>query len=162
MFTLMHNQLLEVTFNMNQAHQLSTMIALVANKFDGKFDKGGQPYILHCMKVMHYVKSTDFEVLQMCVGHDLIEDCKDVTYEMLKQLGFSDRVIAGIRAVTKVPGQTHKEYMDGIKANPDAILVKLADLRHNSDIRRLKGITEKDVARMRKYHEMYLELKDLV
>ena len=30
--------------------------------------------------------------------------------------------------------------------------------RHNSDIRRLKGVTEKDVARMVRYHEFYLEL----
>jgi hypothetical protein len=52
--------------------------------------------------------------------------------------------------------------MERIKQNPDAIRVKLADLRHNSDIRRLKGVTEKDIKRIAKYHSMYLELKELV
>ena len=64
--------------------------------------------------------------------------------------------------MTKVPGETNEEYVARIKANPDAIKVKLADLRHNSDIRRLKGVTAKDIARIEKYHSMYLELKDLV
>jgi hypothetical protein len=38
--------------------------------------------------------------------------------------------------------------------------VKLADLRHNSDIRRLKGVTEKDIRRVEKYHKMYLQIKE--
>jgi len=38
--------------------------------------------------------------------------------------------------------------------------VKMADLRHNSDIRRLKGVSEKDIARIAKYHKFFLELKD--
>lgn len=147
---------------MSKAHQLSKMISLVAKEFDGIFDKGGQPYILHCLKVMHYTKSQDPEVLQIAVGHDLIEDRKHITYSYLAAEGFSARVLAGIKALTKVPGQTNDEYMEAIKMNQDAILVKLADLRHNSDIRRLKGITPKDVERMKKYHEMYMELKDLV
>jgi hypothetical protein len=37
--------------------------------------------------------------------------------------------------------------------------VKMADLRHNTDIRRLKGVTEKDITRMAKYHTFYMELK---
>jgi hypothetical protein len=52
--------------------------------------------------------------------------------------------------------------MARIKANPDCIRVKLCDLRHNSDIRRLKGVTAKDVARIEKYHKMYMELRELV
>ena len=75
-------------------------------------------------------------------------------------MGFTERVILGIKAMTKVPGETLEEYMDRIKANPDAIRVKLSDLRHNSDIRRLKGITEKDVARIEKYHKMFMELSE--
>jgi hypothetical protein len=34
----------------------------------------------------------------------------------------------------------------------------MSDLRHNTDIRRLKGITEKDIARLAKYNQFYLEL----
>ena len=140
--------------------QLNDMLVLVATKFDGVFDRGGTPYVLHCLKVMHYLRSDDEDLMCIALGHDLAEDT-DVTYESLRHQGFSERVIEGIRALTKVPGETPAEYLARIKGNPDAIRVKLCDLRHNSDIRRLKGVTEKDVRRIEKYHHMYLELKAL-
>lgn len=143
-------------------HNLNKMLVLVTTEFDGIFDKGGMPYVLHCLKVMHYLKSDDDELQQIALGHDLIEDRKHITYAFLREQGFSERVIEGIKAVTKVPGETNDEYMAKIKANSDAIRVKLADLRHNSDIRRLKGVTEKDIKRIEKYHKMFMELKDLL
>ncbi len=143
-------------------HNLNKMLVLVTTEFDGIYDKGGVPYVLHCLKVMHYLKSDDEELQQIALGHDLIEDRKHITYAFLREQGFSERVIEGIRCMTKVPGETNDEYMAKIKANPDAIRVKIADLRHNSDIRRLKGVTEKDIKRIEKYHKMYLELKELV
>ena len=147
---------------MKRGEALNKMLVLVTTEFDGIFDRGGVPYVLHCLKVMHYLKSEDEELMCMALGHDLIEDRKNITYAYLRELGFSERVIAGIAAVTKVPGETPEEYLAKIMANPDAIRVKLADLRHNSDIRRLKGISAKDVARIEKYHKMYLALKELV
>lgn len=146
---------------MKRGEALNKMLVLVTTKFDGKFDRGGVPYVLHCLKVMHYIKSDDEELMCIALGHDLVEDT-DVTYASLREMGFSERVIVGIRAMTKVPGETNDEYMERIKACPDAIRVKLADLRHNSDIRRLKGVTEKDIKRIEKYHRMFMELKELV
>jgi (p)ppGpp synthase/HD superfamily hydrolase len=140
---------------------LAKAIALASEKHMGQFDKAGMPYILHVLKVMHYLKTDDLELMSIAVMHDLVEDT-DVTFADLFNMGFSDRVIKAVRLLTKMPGQTSQEYLDDIKSNKDAIRVKLADLRHNSDIRRLKGITEKDVARMKKYNEMFLELKDLI
>jgi hypothetical protein len=64
--------------------------------------------------------------------------------------------------MTKLPGQTHEEYKQQIFANKDAMRVKMADLQHNSDIRRLKGVTEKDIARMAKYHVFYLEIRSQI
>lgn len=144
---------------MSQAVQLAKMIALAATKHEGQLDRGGMPYILHVMKVMHYLRTEDLELMQMAVGHDLIEDT-DVTYAELRAMGTSERVIDGIRRLTKVPGQTAEEYKNGIKESYDAIRVKMADLRHNSDIRRLKGVTEKDLKRIEKYHKMWLEFKE--
>ena len=143
-------------------HNLNKMLVLVATEFDGIFDKGGVPYLLHCLKVMHYTRSEDDEIQQIALGHDLVEDRKNVTYKLLREMGFSERVIEGIRCLTKVPGETEEEYLAKVMSNTDAIRVKLADLRHNSDIRRLKGVTEKDIKRIEKYHRMYMSLKDLV
>lgn len=140
---------------------LDKMLVLVCTKFAGKFDRGGQPYFMHCLKVMQLLNSDDDELNAIAVGHDLIEDT-DVTFKELRDLGFSDRIIAGIWALTKQSGQTNEEYLENILSNKDACLVKLADLTHNSDIRRLKGLTDKDVERIRKYQFMYKTIKDHV
>jgi (p)ppGpp synthase/HD superfamily hydrolase len=110
---------------------------------------------------MHYLKSDDEELMCMALGHDVIEDTK-VTYKDLRDAGITERVINGIRALTKQPGQTYDEYKEGVFANEDAMRVKMADLRHNTDIRRLKGVTEKDIARMAKYHTFYLEIQSKI
>lgn len=138
---------------------LSTMLVLATNAHAGQTDKAGKAYILHCLKVMHYLKSEDEELQCIALGHDLVEDT-DVTFTQLAELGFSERVIEGIRCLTKQRGETYEEYKQKVFLNRDAMLVKLCDLRHNSDIRRLKGVTDKDIARIRKYHQFYLEIKE--
>ena len=143
---------------MKKGDMLGTMLVIATNAHAGQFDRGGAPYILHPLKVMHYLKSDDEELMCMALGHDVIEDTS-VTYRDLRDAGISERVVAGIRALTKQPGQTYEEYKTGVFASEDAMRVKLADLRHNTDIRRLKGVTEKDIARMAKYHMFYMEIK---
>jgi len=137
---------------------LCKMIQLATQRHAGQFDKGGRPYILHPLTVMHRLRTDDEELQCIAVGHDLIEDTITTSGE-LRELEFSERVIAGIRDLTKFDSQSAEEYRSAVKSNPDAIRVKMEDLRHNSDIRRLKGVTPKDVARMVRYHEFYTELK---
>jgi len=138
---------------------LDQMLMIATKAHHGQFDRGGNPYILHPLKVMHYLKTDDEELMCMALGHDVIEDTS-VTYKDLREAGISQRVIDGIRALTKQPGQTYDEYKQNVFANIDAMRVKMADLRHNTDIRRLKGVTEKDLTRMAKYQMFYLELKN--
>lgn len=144
--------------DMKKGVQLGKMLVLAANAHAGQFDQGGAPYILHCLQVMNNLNTDDEELQCIALGHDIIEDTK-TTYAELEELGFSKRVIDGIRAMTKLPGQSYDEYKLQVKANADAVLVKMADLQHNSDIRRLKGVREKDIERMAKYHRFYLELR---
>lgn len=139
---------------------LSSMLLIAVNGHADQFDKGDNPYILHPLKVMHYLKTDDEELQCIALGHDVIEDSKKTTYASLRKLGMSERVIEGIRCLTRVPGETEEEYETKVMSNPDSIKVKMADLRHNTDIRRLKGITEKDFARMQKYHAFYVKLRD--
>lgn len=143
---------------MRRGEMLDKMLVIATNAHHGQFDKGGNPYILHPLKVMHYLKSDDEELMCMALGHDVIEDTS-VTYKDLRDAGISERVIKGITALTKQRGQTYEEYKEVIFSNPDAMRVKMADLRHNTDIRRLKGVTEKDLARVAKYHTFYLEIR---
>jgi guanosine-3',5'-bis(diphosphate) 3'-pyrophosphohydrolase len=141
-------------------NKLSEMIMLAASMHDGQFDKAGKPYILHCLTVLHFVQklhAEDEELLCIALGHDLIEDT-EVTFERLV-VDFGARVAVGILALTKVKGESLEAYKARVMSNKDAIIVKMADLRHNSDIRRLKGVTEKDITRTAKYHQFYQELK---
>jgi (p)ppGpp synthase/HD superfamily hydrolase len=139
------------------------MLALATARHEGQFDKAGMPYILHPLKVMHYLKSDDEELQCIALGHDLLEDTfKSVEdgVDALRYNGFSERIIQGILALTKLPGESYVDYKTKVKQNADAIQVKMADLRHNSDIRRLKGVTSKDIERIIRYHNFYMELSE--
>jgi (p)ppGpp synthase/HD superfamily hydrolase len=143
---------------MKKGELLATMLVIATNAHAGQFDKGGKPYILHPLRVMSFLKTDDEELQCIALGHDVIEDTK-VTYQDLTDAGITKRIQDGIRAMTKQPGQTLDEYKAQVFASEDAMQVKMCDLRHNSDIRRLKGVTEKDIVRMTKYHVFYLEIK---
>lgn len=142
---------------MKRGEMLSKMIKIMVDGHHGQFDRGGVPYCCHPLKVMHYLKTDDEELQCMSLGHDLFEDT-NVTRKELREAGMTERIIAGIDALTKQPGQTYDEYKERVFANVDAMRVKLCDLRHNTDIRRLKGVTEKDMERMAKYQRFYLEI----
>jgi (p)ppGpp synthase/HD superfamily hydrolase len=144
--------------NMKRGEMLGKMLLIATNAHAGQYDRGGAPYILHPLKVMHYLKTDDEELQCIALGHDVIEDT-DVTYKDLREAGISNRVIDGIDALTKRPGETYEEYKDRVFANRDAMKVKLCDLRHNTDIRRLKGVREKDLERMAKYQRFYIEIQ---
>lgn len=143
---------------MNKGEMLHKMLITMINAHAGQFDKGGQPYALHPLKVMHYLKSDDEELNCIALGHDLFEDTK-VTKDDMRRKRISERVIDGIWCMTKLPGETADDYKRRVMSNKDSIRVKMADLRHNSDIRWLKGVTDKDVARTVKYMHFYEELK---
>ena len=151
---------------MTHQDMLAHMLLVATTRHHGQFDKGGQPYILHTLKVMYWLKSDDPELQCIAVGHDLIEDTfigRGQTLHdgivFLQNEGFSPRVIAGIVAMTKLPGQSYEAYKAQVKGNADAVRVKKSDLRHNSDIRRLKGVTQKDLDRVMRYLTFYEELK---
>jgi (p)ppGpp synthase/HD superfamily hydrolase len=143
---------------MKRGEMLGKMLLLATTHHAGQFDRGGAPYILHPLKVMHYLKTDDEELMCIALGHDVIEDTS-CTWADLRAAGLSERIIKGIEALTKMPGETYDEYKVRVLSSVDAMKVKLCDLRHNTDIRRLKGVTEKDLARVAKYHAFYLEIK---
>lgn len=144
-----------------QKINLNRMLWLVSIYFADEYDKGGNPYALHCIRVMQNLNSQDEELQCIALGHDLIEDT-EVSANYLRDHGFSERVVRGIVALTKIKGEDYETYKSRVKSNPDAIRVKIADLKDNSDITRLKGVSEKDFERMKKYHQFYVELQELV
>lgn len=143
---------------MKKGEMLSKAILLATNAHAGQFDKGGNPYILHPLTVMRKLKTEDEELQCAAVLHDVVEDT-DTAWEDLLLAGMSMRVVDAVIALTKQRGQSYDGYKKAVFGNRDAMLVKLEDLLTNSDLRRLKGITEKDIARAAKYMTFYSEIK---
>lgn len=155
---------------MKKGEMLSKAILIATLAHEGQFDKGGNPYILHPLTVLHKLKSTNEDEQVAAVLHDVIEDCtgkkihlssgeKIISFQMLREEGISEEAITIVRLLTKMPGQTAEEYKAGVMTNISAMLVKREDLRTNSDLRRLKGVTEKDLARNAKYQMFYFEIE---
>ena len=136
---------------------LSKAIAIAANGFVNKTDKAGEPYIMHCIRVMHRLYTEDKELQIIAILHDCIEDgvC---TYEDLIREKFSQRVMYALGLLTHDKKMPYQDYIKKMVTNEDARLVKLSDLKDNSDITRLKGLSKKDFDRMEKYHIAYTYL----
>ena len=138
--------------------KLALAIAVAAQAFKNKTDKGGHPYILHCLYVMDNTPGDDC-VKCAAVLHDVPEDT-EITISDLAKMGFSEKTIGLLYLVTHNKETPYQEYIKAIAVNKDATEIKKADLRHNSDITRLKGLRKKDIDRIEKYHWAYMYLSN--
>lgn len=129
---------------------LSTAIYIATNAHAGQVDKGGQPYILHPLRVMLKFKDEVRQIVS--VLHDVPEDKDKITLEVLKEVfGFSDEVIEALNCLTKRKGENYFDYIERIKTNKISRDVKIEDLRDNMNLDRLLSITDEDMDRFRKY-----------
>lgn len=111
-------------------------------------DKSGMPYVFHPFHLAEQMKTEETTIVALL--HDLVEDT-DYTIEDLVKMGFSKPVTDAIALMTHDDGTEYMDYVRAIKTNPIAKAVKLADLRHNSDLTRLDTIDEKALNRREKY-----------
>ena len=141
---------------------LSTAIRIAATAFENKFDKGGTPYIMHCLYVMHKVKHLGELAMACAVLHDVIEDCvhEGWTTHTLKSNGLNDEVIDIVKLLTHNEDVPYMDYIKVIATHPIAKAIKMADLEHNTKVSRLKGLRKKDFDRLEKYSIAYQYLKD--
>lgn len=136
---------------------LSKMLAIAATAHQAQYDKAGKPYFLHCLEVMRLLNTDDEELQCIAIGHDLLIVC-DITIKDLFDAGMSNRVVNGILSLTNHKGQSYEDYKEAVKFRPDAVKVKMADLTHNSDIRRIAEPSQKDFDRVVAYRQFYAEL----
>lgn len=121
-------------------------VAFDAHK--NQVDKNGIPYIYHPVHLAEQM--TDESTICVALLHDVVEDT-DMTFEQLADEGFTDEIIDALRPMTHDEAVPYMEYVEKIKTNPIATAVKLADLRHNSDLTRLDTVNEKALERAAKY-----------
>jgi (p)ppGpp synthase/HD superfamily hydrolase len=137
-------------------------LELAVRYFSGVKDKDGEPYIMHCLRVMHGV--TDPLAQQVAVMHDLVEDT-EVTLEMLRERGFDVAVVEAVELVTHPPELSYAEYVMRLKSNPLARQVKLSDLRDNAALNRIAyraHQTDRDLRRIQRYVLSYQYLTDRI
>lgn len=116
----------------------------------GQVDKAGVDYINHPETVASFVKSAEEKATAYL--YDVLEDTK-ITVNDLKNARIPDNVIEAVQVLTKDRNTPYFDYLRQVKASPYARIVKLADLKHNSDFSRLLSITDKDLERLEKYKQ---------
>lgn len=115
-----------------------------------QLDKSGIPYVFH---PIHLAEQMDDEYSTVtALLHDVVEDTS-YTFEDLRNFGYPEAVLEALRLLTHDKAVPYMEYVAAVRENPIARKVKLADLRHNSDITRLDVIDQRALERVKKYRE---------
>ena len=114
----------------------------------GQTDKSGIPYVFHPFHLAEQMETEETTIVALL--HDVVEDT-DYTIENLIEKGFGKEIIDALVLLTHDDKVDYMEYVKAIKKNPIAKAVKLADLRHNSDLSRLDVVDEKALERREKY-----------
>lgn len=144
---------------MNTKALLGTAIKIASAAFEGVYDKQGEPYILHCIRVMNEQVTDTRKIIGIL--HDVVEDYEKtgVSFEDLQSYGFGLSVLIPLKLLTHdKTKKSYDEYIKELAPNDDARAIKLADLKDNSQITRLKGLTKADYDRIEKYHRSYVYL----
>lgn len=130
---------------------LDRAIEIAIKAHADQVDKGGEPYILHPLRVMLRMR-TEVERI-VAVLHDVVED-SDYTFTDLRSEGFPGDVIEALEALTKLPGESRIEAAKRAARNSLARVVKLADNAENSDLSRISTPTQKDLDRIEEYRKV--------
>lgn len=119
-------------------------------------DKTGLPYVFH---PFHLAEQMNDEYgTAVALLHDVVEDT-DTTLDDLAAMGYPKEVTDALALLTHAKGVPYMDYVYEIAKNPLARRVKMADLRHNSDMSRLDTVDDYALKRAEKYKKAleYLE-----
>jgi (p)ppGpp synthase/HD superfamily hydrolase len=136
--------------------KLEDAIILAVQAHRGQVDRGGQPYVLHLLRVM--LRQTETAGRIVAVLHDALEDTH-LTLSHLKQSGFDDEVCQAVDCLTRRRDEKYEDGIDRIAENPLARRVKLADLEDNMDVRRLSSLDDKSLHRLARYKAAWDKLR---
>ena len=115
---------------------------------------GDKPYSYHLLQVLDKVQEESLVVRLTAILHDVLEDT-DATYlEVAQAFGFD--VAVAVLLLTKTGGMSYDDYIERIRSNPVALIVKIADTLCNLTQSHKEG----NLKRIRKYSkQMYLLTK---
>ena len=135
----------------NKSERVGKAYRFARDKHQGQKDKAGADYILHPMKVASAAAELGESSIILALLHDVVEDT-EVTLEDLTKQGFvNDEERDALGYLTHDDDKDYAAYIEQIGHNRLAKGVKIADLMHNADLRRIAKPSEKDCKRARKY-----------
>ncbi|MFI2367100.1 HD domain-containing protein [Streptomyces sp. NPDC018833] len=123
--------------------------AIAREAHAGQTDKAGRPYAEHIAAVAEGVRARGGSEEQIAAAwlHDAVED-DALSREWLEGAALPQSVKDMVLALTKGEGEDLTSYTRRILATPGALVVKEADLAHNSDPARLALLDEETRARL--------------
>lgn len=145
-------------------HNLNKAIVMATEAHDFQYDKCGDPYILHPLRVALNYGLTGNEQI-VAVLHDVLEDT-DITYDDLLRV-FGIEIAEAVVSVSRLynnpkcdlifkprPDATEETYRNFILRagqNPIGRKVKIADLRDNLSPARLASLPEAEKSLAERY-----------
>src|SRR5215216_3018494 len=93
---------------------LEDAIELALKAHRGQVDRGGQPYILHPLRIMTKLDTNTERIIG--VLHDVVEDT-DITLDDLRQMGYPDAVVDAVDALSRREGETYAAFIQRLKPN---------------------------------------------
>ena len=113
------------------------------DKHNGQLRKSGEPYSIHPLWVAYILASLQTGPMTIAAGflHDVLEDCKDVTREMMVE-NFGEEITSLVEGVTKIGNlkiedetdlyaENHRKIYIAMAKDIRVILIKFADRLHN-------------------------------
>jgi (p)ppGpp synthase/HD superfamily hydrolase len=119
---------------------LNAAIQIAVDAHYGQVDKGGDPYILHPLRVMLSGQGEEERIVG--VLHDVVEDTR-YTLDELRHAGFSTPVIESLELLTRPERTTYNEYLACLVKDSLARRVKMYDLHDNLRADRAGNISER-------------------
>jgi len=159
-----------------ETHHDSDEIARVVDAYEfavdahhGQVRKTGEPYINHPLEAALILADLrlDIATIQAALLHDVIEDCEQISYEVVKKR-FGEEVALLVDGVTKlgriefetqtqVQSESMRKMLIAMASDIRVILIKLADRLHN--MRTLDALpADKQIEKSRETMEIFAPL----
>lgn len=127
-------------------------------------DLAGKPYVLHLSSVGLLVRKSlkniseedSDKILSVAYLHDILEDTFIIKEDLIENFG--EEIANAVDCITKRKNENYENYINRVKQNNLARIVKICDLEHNSDISRIGNPTKRDLERQKKYKQAISKL----
>lgn len=120
-------------------------------------DRGGLPYVFHPFHLAEQM--TDEASTIVALLHDVAEN-SSVTLDDIREMGFPHEVTEALTLLYHEKSVPYMDYVVKLGENQIARIVKLAELKHNSDMSRLDELTADDWKRTMEYLQAFDLLDD--